>query len=262
MQRSIALLAGLALVAAGQSTSASPTSGSAASSSASPRSVPLHLDGGFWFGSFDVGESKNLSLLIDTGSSDLIVNPGLYKPSSKSVNLNRSTELEYGTAQSNGCGFADIKAAEYTDQVSVAGYTVKNQTFGTVIKTPPPDNSTITQFPGQGIVGLMGVTRSDTVTGGVPFFQHLCNRNIVPECRFGLALGTNGKGKQVVGGFDSSLFHGTPVTTPLYHRFEWVIDGGLDPALGVKQTQLQQHILLDVGTSNVGASSSRTQLDR
>ncbi len=31
----------------------------------------------YWFGDFAVGESPPLRLLIDTGSTDLIVNPGL-----------------------------------------------------------------------------------------------------------------------------------------------------------------------------------------
>lgn len=32
----------------------------------------------YWFGEFSVGDSGPLKLLIDTGSSDLLVDPGLY----------------------------------------------------------------------------------------------------------------------------------------------------------------------------------------
>jgi hypothetical protein len=35
----------------------------------------------YWYGNFTVGEGTNLGLLIDTGSSDLILNNDLYKPS-------------------------------------------------------------------------------------------------------------------------------------------------------------------------------------
>lgn len=31
----------------------------------------------YWFGNFTVGDSHDLELLIDTGSTDLILNPGL-----------------------------------------------------------------------------------------------------------------------------------------------------------------------------------------
>lgn len=31
----------------------------------------------YWFGNFTVGDSGSLKLLLDTGSSDLIINPGL-----------------------------------------------------------------------------------------------------------------------------------------------------------------------------------------
>jgi hypothetical protein len=45
--------------------------------------IPNEIDHAlFWFGNFTVGDSQNLDLLVDTGSSDLIVNPGEYaKPS-------------------------------------------------------------------------------------------------------------------------------------------------------------------------------------
>jgi hypothetical protein len=41
-------------------------------------SIPAAIDSIlYWYGNFTVGESDNLGLLIDTGSSDLILNPGL-----------------------------------------------------------------------------------------------------------------------------------------------------------------------------------------
>lgn len=45
--------------------------------------VPLvgNLTTGRWFGSFAVGHSPPLELLIDTGSSDIILNPNRYAPS-------------------------------------------------------------------------------------------------------------------------------------------------------------------------------------
>ena len=46
----------------------------------------------YWFGyNISVGDSHSLRLLIDTGSTDLILNPGKYKPSSH--------EKPYGTGK-------------------------------------------------------------------------------------------------------------------------------------------------------------------
>jgi len=66
--------------------------------------VEVMEDQGFWFGNFIVGDSKNLSLLVDTGSADVGLNSGEYKPSHNSVNLKTTGQDSYGTTQSNGCG--------------------------------------------------------------------------------------------------------------------------------------------------------------
>jgi pepsin A len=62
----------------------------------------------FWFGSFDVGDSKNLTLLIDTGSSDVIVNPGLYKRGPQSVDTHSTFTNTYGTTESDGSGTGTV----------------------------------------------------------------------------------------------------------------------------------------------------------
>jgi len=66
--------------------------------------VEVMSDEGFWFADFTVGSSRNLSLLVDTGSADVGLNTGNYKPSSHSINLNMIGQDSYGTTQSNGCG--------------------------------------------------------------------------------------------------------------------------------------------------------------
>jgi hypothetical protein len=66
--------------------------------------VDVTADEGFWFADFTVGASKNLSLLVDTGSADVGLNTGHYKPSSRSIDLNTIGQGSYGTTQNNGCG--------------------------------------------------------------------------------------------------------------------------------------------------------------
>ena len=201
---------------------------------------------GFWYGTFTAGNAQNLSLLIDTGSSDAAVNPNLYKPSSASKNLHKSGALRYSTTQENGCGSADIKYNEYSDTFSQAGLTSKAQTFGNVYPTTPPDNGTITVFPHDGLVGYAGIASSEL--GATPFFTNLCNQNVVPECRFGLAFKTDGTGQQILGELDSSLYAGSSLTTAKISG-QWELQG--DVALAGKVLARNQRIITDSGTANI-----------
>ncbi|KAK5110053.1 hypothetical protein LTR62_006297 [Meristemomyces frigidus] len=185
------------------------------------------LDAGFWYGSFDVGRSKNLSLLIDSGSSDVSINPDLYQPSHASVDLEITGTLGYSTVLENGCGVANVSYREYADTVSFAGLTAQNQTFAAVIAKPPPNNGTITQFPHQGIVGFSSTRANATQLGAVPFFQTLCDDRSVKECRLGLALGTEGDGTQVLGGIDHELFDGSMVEVDAAPNEEWSFNGAV-----------------------------------
>lgn len=219
--------------------------------------------GGFWYGTFSIGESKDLSLLIDTGSNDVAVNPGLYKPSSQSENLHQKGELQYATAQSNGCGFADIHYHTYADTVSMVGLTAQNQTFAKVKKTPPPNPQTISVFPHQGLVGFGGVRANETQLGGTPFFQQLCDQGIVDECRFGLAYGTGSQGKQILGGVDHALFNGnlheSPIDTSTGTTVAIVGDLVYETPKGKTQRLKDQSILFDSGTANIVGTGSKVQ---
>ena len=71
--------------------------------------VEVISDGGFWFADFTVGAAGNLSLLVDTGSADVGLNTGNYKPSSRGIDLNAIGQDSYGTTQSNGCGSSLVR---------------------------------------------------------------------------------------------------------------------------------------------------------
>ncbi|KAK3674707.1 hypothetical protein LTR78_005429 [Recurvomyces mirabilis] len=211
--------------------------------------APETLDGGFWYGSFDVGEAMNVSLLIDTGSSDVSINPDLYQPSLASLDLHQNGTLGYSTVQENGCGFANISYHTYADTVSFAGLTARNQTFAAVIAKPPPDNGTITQFPHQGIVGFSSTHANTTQLDAIPLFQTLCNQHTVRECKFGLALGTDGNGTQVLGGTDHQLFDGDLITVDADPNEEYAFDGSITADGSVALTS--DRIIPDSGTANV-----------
>jgi hypothetical protein len=112
---------------------------------------------------------------------------------------------------------------------------------------------TITQFPHNGIVGYGGTKASDTVLGGKPFFQTLCDQGVVDECRFGIAYGTSGSGKHILGGVDHSLFEGELSHTEPNLDFGPVFYNGSIVYKTASETKTieDQVILLDSGTANV-----------
>lgn len=226
--------------------------GCAAAGSSKPLlTIPLVFAEGFWFGNFTAGDAADLSLLIDTGSSDVFVNPDLYKPSSESHTLNQTISMSFITTKPNGCGGMMLKSNVVTDKLVVGSYTATNQSIGTVVKTPQPNPDIITQFPGQGIIGLVGKSADDSSFGGTPFFQHLCDEGQVDECRFGLGLETSGTGSLSLGGVDRTLLSGDMATAPLDGQ-QWIIQGGLPS--DILDVGVQQSMFLDSGTSNVSVS--------
>jgi hypothetical protein len=63
---------------------------------------------GFWFGQFKIGEGTNYTMLVDTGSGDLILNPGVYVPGSSSKSLNTTFANHYGTTNADGSGTGEV----------------------------------------------------------------------------------------------------------------------------------------------------------
>lgn len=45
-----------------------------------------------------------MELLVDTGSADLVLNPGRYKRGAGSVDLQKNFEITYGTTTGNAAG--------------------------------------------------------------------------------------------------------------------------------------------------------------
>ena len=163
----------------------------------------LHLDPlafgphNWWYANFTVGESTSLALSIDTASGTLYLNSGLYKPSEKSVDLNRTGQSGFGTWFANGCGTGFFHYSVFKDTVSIGDLVVKNQSFGVLPENPPKYD--LPPFPGDGIMGMSVGT--DFTAGSSPgWFVNLCDQGQVEEQRFGMALGTQGKGNFVFGG--------------------------------------------------------------
>ena len=127
----------------------------------------------------------------------------------------------------------------------------------------PPNKQTVSVFPHQGLVGFGGTKASETQLGGVPFFQQLCDQGVVEECRFGLAYGTSGKGKQILGGVDHSLFDGPLHKSPvnLAVGTTVAIQGDLVyfDKNGDHKRVADQSIVFDSGTSNVIGTATQVE---
>ncbi|KAE8445245.1 hypothetical protein EG329_013617 [Mollisiaceae sp. DMI_Dod_QoI] len=193
------------------------------SSTASASRVPLsrkHLDrrdgsavggisssGGFWFGDFVVGASTNLSMLIDTGSGDVIVNPGKYKSSQSSKALNTTFSNSYGTTSGDGTGNGTVVGSLYFDEVSLGSLTA-TQMIGSA--TGPA------VIPNDGIVGFSGPLFWQFPDNSTSFMQSLCTQGKVSDCRFGLALEDENTGSLIMGELDTEMYTGNLTVAPIY----------------------------------------------
>ena len=80
-----------------------------------------------------------------------------------------------------------------------------------------------------------------------PFFNNLCEEQIISSCRFGLALNTNGTGSLTLGQVNDDLFEGNLTTTPIVE--EWFTFGDIVNNGDVLATNAT--IELDSGTPNI-----------
>lgn len=117
------------------------------------------------------------------------------------------------------------------------GSLITNQTFGSATSDSP--------IPDDGVVGLSSqISQFPNTTS---FFQTLCNQQIVSQCRFGLALTSNGSGTQVLGDLDPSLYSGNLTVAPII--YQWFLTGDL--AINGKIIAQDLLIEMDSGTATI-----------
>ncbi|TQS31975.1 hypothetical protein Golomagni_07724 [Golovinomyces magnicellulatus] len=219
--------------------------------------APLFAEQGFWFSHFTVGASPDLEILIDTGSADAILNPGVYKPSSGSVNTGRPFHIGYATTNPDGSGELSVRISAiilevftnvfekasgkvYQDVITQLGanLTVKKQYLGAITKpTSPPT------FPNDGLIGYSGI--NSAALNENPFFHSLCEQGSLSACRFGLALKPDQTGTLYYGTVATDQFAGALTSVKI--KDEWVVSG--DITLKGKTVFASQTILTDSGTT-------------
>ncbi|KAK8932726.1 Aspartic protease [Metarhizium anisopliae] len=219
--------------------------------------TPVSKIQGFWFSHFTVGASPDLEILIDTGSSDAILNPGVYKPSPGSVNANRRFRISYATTNPDGSGtLTDAKDTKrqasgnvYQDVITQlsANLTVANQTLGDIQDPASPPT-----FPRDGLIGY--ASQQGSALHGSPFINSLCDQGALSTCRFGLALRPNKTGELYYGTLATDTFT-EPLTTVPLTQGEWAVQG--DVTVDGTAVQHGASIITDSGTTVIFGPTHR-----
>ncbi|OAA50332.1 aspartic protease precursor [Metarhizium rileyi] len=211
---------------------------------------PLVNKQGFWFSHFTVGASRDLEMLIDTGSSDAILNPGIYQASPASVDTKRQFRISYATTNPDGSGTLTASGHVYQDVIThrAANLTVSNQTLGD-IKSP----SSPATFPNDGLIGYAGQDAS--ALRGSPFINSLCNKNLLTSCRFGLALKPDKTGSLHYGTVAKDTFTGALTTVPI--TSEWSVVGAV--TLHGNPIITDAPVITDSGTTVIFGPTSKVR---
>ncbi|KAG0646502.1 hypothetical protein D0Z07_7451 [Hyphodiscus hymeniophilus] len=214
----------------------------------------------FWFANWTVGAADDLLLLIDTGSTDVYLNPGIYVPvtlpqtsmrTSPSPSLQRipmALELRPYVPALFG-------TSHLTNRIQIVGQIYKDvvQLDGTRLSVPqqPLGVTPLSSQPGFPHDGLVGFGGPGSAINGSAWVQDLCAEGGLDQCRFGLALETDDTGVQYFGTVEHSRFDGALSVAPLF-QYEgspimWALFG--DIAYNGKVIVRDAEIASDSGTT-------------
>lgn len=202
-----------------------------------------------WYGTISVGTpAVDFLVDFDTGSADLVLPSSdcgstcsghtLYNPgaSSTSVDLGKNFVLSYGDGSS-------VPGEQYTDTVSIAGYTAVNQTLGAATQYSSSLESS--NFPADGLMGM--AFESLSVYGANPVIQTLIDNNVISDPVFAFKLASSGSELRI-GGINSALYSGSLTYTPVTQQGFWQISGDAISANG--NTALSSFsAVIDTGTT-------------
>ncbi|TAQ83813.1 hypothetical protein B7494_g7863 [Chlorociboria aeruginascens] len=197
---------------------------------------------GFWFANFTVGAAEELILLIDTGSSDVYLNPGVYEPSVNSVPEDENFTITFATTNPDGSGTATIAGPIFKDIVSLdnTSLSISQMPLGVVADPENPPT-----FPNDGLIGFANSTGS--AVNSASWFTLLCSEGELDECRFGLAYQTDDTGTQYFGYVAEERFEGPLSVGPVVPENEWstYVDVAYDGTVLLKD----QWMVTDSGTT-------------
>ncbi|CDU23659.1 related to pepsin precursor (aspartate protease) [Sporisorium scitamineum] len=196
-------------------------------------------DGELWTGVISYGTpQQSFSIDFDTGSSDLIANPGSYTPSQSS------------TSATNGDTFYDsygdgstAQGTIYTDVIHIAGLTASGSAIGVA------QQNFIS--PGGGLAGMAFPQLSQFGSNYPPYFYNLKNKGVVSSGKFQFDLRTSGS-SLFLGGTNSAKYSSTPVYVNVDSNV-----GYWQVAATVNSQSIQS--VVDTGTTLIVAPTSQAQ---
>ncbi|KAF8266901.1 aspartic peptidase domain-containing protein [Lactarius quietus] len=176
----------------------------------------------YWYGSISVGTPANtFTVQIDTGSSDLFFPSSTCDSTCKGHKLYDASESStaYGLRSPFYLRYGDgsgVNGTLYTDDVTIAGYTAKEQTLGAA--THLSGSLTSPHFVPDGILGL--AFPSISVFHASPIFQTLVAQSALRTNSFGMYLGQN-YSELYLSGSNNKLYEGVFTYVPLTHEGFW-----------------------------------------
>ncbi|KAI0630205.1 protease [Trametes polyzona] len=210
---------------------------------------PLVNEGGdqYWAGNIQIGTpGKTFFIDFDTGSSDLWVpsnncttncnGKDKYNPSSSSTSSRKSGtfSIQYGDG-------SKVSGPVFTDTVSVAGITVKNQYFSSV-------NTLSAMFGNEALDGILGMAfPSLSNLRQSPFFNSAKSQGAVKNGVFAFKLAKSGS-ELYLGGTDTSLYTGSIEYHGVTGSGFWQI-ANAKLSLGSKSVQSNFQTIIDSGTT-------------
>ncbi|KAI0352025.1 protease [Trametes cingulata] len=202
----------------------------------------------YWAGTISIGTpAKSFLIDFDTGSADLWV-PSInctssycsqkdkYDPAASSSDSpkNGSFSIQYGDG-------SQVSGPVYTETVSVAGVTVKNQYFSPVNTISPSFGSQVDD----GLLGLAYPAISNLHQS--PFFNSAKSQGAVKNGVFGFKLAKTGS-ELYLGGTDSSLYSGSIEYHAVKGAAFWQI-GGASVRVGSQTPVSGFQTIIDSGTT-------------
>ncbi|KAK4050499.1 ribosomal 40S subunit protein S18B [Microbotryomycetes sp. JL221] len=215
-----------------------------------------------YFGTIEVGTpAYRYEVILDTGSADMLLatspcdhgcrpDTPVYHPllSNTSVASDQSLAVQFGTGSATGY--------LVKDRVTIAGWSVDDQTFGAC--------SNLSNVIENGVSGLLGLGwQSLAMSKSTPLVQRLWEQGVLSEPVFGFALARwNGDvdanadimpgGLMTLGGVNSTLFEGEINWIPLKSQSYWQIDLEAVSISGSSIDLELGPVAIDTGTSLIG----------
>ncbi|KIJ67155.1 hypothetical protein HYDPIDRAFT_84279 [Hydnomerulius pinastri MD-312] len=208
-----------------------------------------------WYGNVTIGTPPvTYTMDFDTGSSNVFLpgpTCGGFCAGHKAFNPNASSTAEklghsvYNLTYGSGWAFGEF----YTDAISVAGYTAKNQSI--LVAQEYGKGFSINTTASDGLIGL-GYPKL-AVNGSNPMFVNMIEQHAVPEPVFSFKLADNGS-ELLLGGKNPKLYKGPITYTPVVNQSYWVIDV---QSVSANETQVLGNLsaIVDSGTSLITGDS-------